>query len=158
MLKTSSRHVLKTSSRRDEDQQMFAEWMLRRKIGGHFHKIFKELQERDSDGFKGNVRMDVIILKNLLSPFLQKHLSVNFIGKMEKCWLEKFDKYVSENLLKLRGHVGFLTFSHLQHKIFFAETTKISNQFDFFCFSNKNVYEKSCKTKKINMGTRWNIY
>ena len=76
--------MLKTSSRRDEDQQMFAGWMLRRKISGHFHKIFKELKERDSDGFKGNVRMDVIILKNLLSPFLQKHLSVNLIGKMEK--------------------------------------------------------------------------
>ena len=84
MLKTSSRHVLNTSSRCDEDQQMFAGWILCRKISGHFHTIFKELKERDSDGFKGNARMDIIILKNLLSSFLQKQLSVNLIGKMEK--------------------------------------------------------------------------
>ena len=29
--------------RRIEDQQMFAGWMLCRKISGHFHTIFKEL-------------------------------------------------------------------------------------------------------------------
>ena len=34
-------------------------WMLRRKIDGAFHTIFKELKEQDSDGFKGYARMDV---------------------------------------------------------------------------------------------------
>ena len=91
--------------------------------------------------------MDAIILKNLLSPFLQKHLSVNLIGKMEKFWLEKFDKYVLEDLLKVRGHVGFLTFSHLQHKIFFAETSKISNQFDFVLFQQQKSLGKKLQNK-----------
>ena len=36
-------------------------------------------------------------------------------------------KNVSENLLKVWGHVGFLMFSHLQHKIFVAETKKKKN-------------------------------
>ena len=48
--------------------------MLRRKIGGAFHTIFKELKEQDSDGFKGYVRMEVDHLEelvHLLSPFLQ---------------------------------------------------------------------------------------
>ena len=36
---------------------------------------------------------------------------------------------------------------------------KNSNWFEFlFCFSNKTFSEKSCKTKKFNMGTRWSIY
>ena len=84
--------------------------MLRIKIYGSFHTIFRELKKRDSDGFKGYVRVDVNHFEeliHLLNPFLQKHLSVNSIGKMEK-----FEKYVSENLLKVRGHVAFLIFSH----------------------------------------------
>ena len=50
-------------------------WMLRRKIDGAFHSMFKELKEQDSDGFKGYVRMDIDHfeeLVHLLSPFLQK--------------------------------------------------------------------------------------
>ena len=57
--------------------------MLRRKINGDFHTIFKELKEQDSDGSKGYVRMDVDHFEemvHLLSPFLQRHLSVNLIG------------------------------------------------------------------------------
>ena len=57
--------------------------MLRRKINGDFHTIFKELKEQDSDGSKGYVRMDVDHfeeLVHLLSPFLQRHLSVNLTG------------------------------------------------------------------------------
>ena len=57
-------------------------WMLCRNIKGAFHTILKELKEQDSDGFKGCVRMDVDHfeeLVHLLSPFLQKHLSVNLI-------------------------------------------------------------------------------
>ena len=45
--------------------------MVRRKIDGAFHTIFKELKEHDSDGFKGYVRMDVghfEELVRLLSP------------------------------------------------------------------------------------------
>ena len=33
--------------------------MLRRKIYGAFHTIFKELKKQESGGFKGYVRMDV---------------------------------------------------------------------------------------------------
>ena len=58
-------------------------WMLRRKINGTFHIIFKESKEQDSDGFKGYVRMDVdhfLELVHLLTAYLQKNLSVNFIG------------------------------------------------------------------------------
>ena len=49
--------------------------MLRRKIDGAFHTVFKELKEQDSDGLIGYVRMDVDHfeeLVHLLSPFLQK--------------------------------------------------------------------------------------
>ena len=84
--------------------------MLRTKIYGPFHEIFRELKKRDSDGFKGYVRIDVHHFEeliHLLSQFLQKHLSVNLIRKMEKT-----EKYVSENLLRVRGHVCFLRFSH----------------------------------------------
>ena len=31
-------------------------WLLHRRNDGAFHKIFKELKEEDSDGFKGYVR------------------------------------------------------------------------------------------------------
>ena len=58
-------------------------WMLRRKIDDAFHTIFKELKEQDSDGIQGYVRMDVDHfeeLVHLLSPFLQRHLSVNLTG------------------------------------------------------------------------------
>ena len=58
-------------------------WMLRRKINGTFHIIFKESKEQDSDGFKGYVRMDVdhfLELVHLLTTYLQKNLSVNLIG------------------------------------------------------------------------------
>ena len=57
--------------------------MLRRKIEGAFHTIFKELKEQDSDGFKGYVRMDVdhfLELVHLLTTYLQKNLSMNLIG------------------------------------------------------------------------------
>ena len=49
--------------------------MLRRKIDGAFHTVFKELKEQDSDGFIGYVRMDVDHFEelfHLLSPFLRK--------------------------------------------------------------------------------------
>ena len=72
-------------------------------------------------------------------------------------WLDK-RKNISANLLKVRGHVDFRMFSHLQHKIFVAETKKKSNWFDFFLFQQQKIEEKSCKTKKLNVGTRWNIY
>ena len=69
-------------------------------------------------------------------------------------------KDVSENPLKVWGHVGFLIFSHLQHKIFIAETNKQKlNQFEFFfVLETKKISEKVAKTKKFNMGTRSNIY
>ena len=47
-------------------------WMLRRKINGAFYTIFKELQEQNSGGFKGYVRMDADHfeeLVHLLSQF-----------------------------------------------------------------------------------------
>ena len=50
-------------------------WLLHRRNDGAFHKIFKELKEEDSDGFKGYVRMDVDHfdeLVHLLSPLLLK--------------------------------------------------------------------------------------
>ena len=57
--------------------------MLRLKINGVFHIIFKESEEQDSDGFKGYVRMDVdhfLELVHLLTTYLQKNLSMNLIG------------------------------------------------------------------------------
>ena len=46
----------------------------------------------------------------------------------------------------VRRHVGFLMFSHLQKKIFVAETNKQKNQISFeffFCFSKeKNLQNK----------------
>ena len=50
-------------------------WLLRRKIDGAYHSLFKELKEEDSEGFKGYLRMDVDRfdeLVHLLTPFLQK--------------------------------------------------------------------------------------
>ena len=50
-------------------------WLLHRRNDGAFHKIFKELKEEDSDGFKGYVRMHVDHfdeLVHLLSPLLLK--------------------------------------------------------------------------------------
>ena len=137
-------------------------WMLRRKTDGAFHTIHKELKEQNSDGFKGYVRMDVdhfeelvhhlsgvvfsssdsfcfsctfllfaILLQNILDRMFWFILNFRWI------WLDE-GKNVSENLFNVPGHVGFLMFSHLQHKSFVAETKK----------------GKSCKTKKFNMGTR----
>ena len=60
-------------------------------------------------------------------------------------------KNVSENLLKMWGHVGFLMFSHLQHKIFVAETNKKkSNQFEFsFLVQQQNILGKMLQNKEI---------
>ena len=46
--------------------------MLRRKINGAFHTIFKEIKEQNSGGFRGYVRMDADHfqeLVHLLSQF-----------------------------------------------------------------------------------------
>ena len=63
-------------------------------------------------------------------------------------------KDVSENPLKVRGHVGFLIFSHLQHKIFIAETNKQKlNQFEFFfVLETKKISEKVAKQRNVTWG------
>ena len=63
-------------------------------------------------------------------------------------WLDK-RKNVSENLLKVRGHVGFLMFSHLQHKIFVAETKKIQPDLNFFLFQQHKILGKKLQNKEI---------
>ena len=73
-------------------------------------------------------------LVHLLTAYLQKNFLVIFH------WIKNI--YISENLLKVRGHVGFLMFSHLQNKIFVAETNKQKNQISlnvFFWLSNKKL-------------------
>ena len=50
-------------------------WLERRKTGGAFQTIFKELKEGDPEGFKGYVRMDVNHFDELvyrLAPLLKK--------------------------------------------------------------------------------------
>ena len=63
-------------------------------------------------------------------------------------------KDVSENPLKVRGHVGFLIFSHLQHKIFIAETNKQKlNQFEcFFVSATKKFSKKVSKQRDLTWG------
>ena len=63
-------------------------------------------------------------------------------------WLDK-RKNVSENLLKVQGHVGFLMFSHLQHKIFVAETKKIQTGLNFFLFQQQKILGKKLENKEI---------
>ena len=45
----------KSKPERKDEHELFGQgpWMLRRKINGAFHAIFKELKEQDSDGFEG---------------------------------------------------------------------------------------------------------
>ena len=50
-------------------------WLLKKRAGGTFHTIFKELKEKDADGFKGYIRMDVNLfdhLVELLKPSIFK--------------------------------------------------------------------------------------
>ena len=78
-----------------------------------------------------------------------------FVLNSRWIWLDK-RKNVSENLLKVRGHLGFLIFSHLQHKIFVAKTTKkkIQRSLIFFVcflflFHQQNILGKKLQNKEI---------
>ena len=94
--------------------------------------------------------LSAILLQNILDKMFWFVLNSRWI------WLDK-RKNVSENLLKVRGHLGFLIFSHLQHKIFVAKTAtkkKIQRSLIFFfcflfLFHQQNILGKKLQNKEI---------
>ena len=61
-------------------------------------------------------------------------------------------KNVLENLLKVRGHAGFPMFSHLQHRIFVAETKKkIQTDVNFLFVSAAKSFSKKKVAKQRNL-------
>ena len=68
-------------------------------------------------------------------------------------WLDK-RKNVSENLLKVRGHIGFLMFSHLRHiRFLLLKLKKDLNQFEFyFASATKNFRKKVARQRNLTWG------
>ena len=59
-------------------------WLLHRRNDSAFHKIFKELKEEDSDGFKGYVRMDVDHFDELVHLLSKKDTNMRECIKPEE--------------------------------------------------------------------------
>ena len=109
--------------------------MLRRKIDGAFHTIFKELKEQDSVGFKGYVRMGFDHFKelvHLLSPFLQKQ-DANIrecISPGERCCvtLRYLASGESFRSLEYQFRISKKTISYIVYEVAFAITQALGEE------------------------------
>ena len=110
-------------------------WILRRKIDGDFHTIFKEVKEQDSDGFKGYVRMDVDYfeeLVHLLSPSLQKQGDNmrECVSPKERCCvtLRYLASGESFRSLKYQFQISKKAISYIVYEVAFAITQTLGKE------------------------------